>query len=216
MPDSRDLFDRVLSSLAGFVVGRQPLTTTLTHVAELARDGIAAADYAAVTTLRDGTPETTVATDPMMAEIDRAQYEADSGPCLDAFRSGEVLRMDSTEDDERWPDFGRAAAAHGVHSTLSLPLIVAGDGIGALNLYSRRPRAFSTADESEGVRFAEPAAVLLANAYLFWQAHDLAQNLETALASRAVIEQAKGILMGQQGVDAEAAFDLLRRASEGP
>src|SRR5829696_1808059 len=105
MPDSRDLFDQVLSSLASFVVDRQPLTTTLTHVAELARDGIAAADYAAVTTLRDGTPETTVATDPMMAEIDRAQYEADSGPCLDAFRTGEVLRMDSTEDDDRWPRF---------------------------------------------------------------------------------------------------------------
>lgn len=88
------------------MVGRQPLTKTLTRLAELACDGIAAADYAAVTTLRHGTPETTVATDPMMAEIDRAQDEADSGPCLDAVRSGEVLRMNSTEDDDRWPEFG--------------------------------------------------------------------------------------------------------------
>ena len=63
-------------------------------------------------------------------------------------------------------------------------------------------------------RFAEPAAALVVNALLFWEARDLADNLQTALAGRAVIDQAKGILMGQQRVDADAAFDMLRRASQ--
>jgi GAF domain-containing protein len=214
MTETRASLEDVVITLAAFVVGRQPLVETLRRVAELARDGIPPADYAAVTTLRDGRPETTVATDPMMVAIDQAQYDADTGPCLDAYRYGEVLGMASTEDDERWPEFGRAAAEAGVLSTLSLPLMAAGEGVGALNLYSRRRRAFSEADVASGLRFAEPAAALVTNAALFWQTRDLADNLETALTSRAVIEQAKGILMGRQGVDADEAFDLLRRASQ--
>jgi GAF domain-containing protein len=209
-----DPFDGIVASMAAFVVGRQPLDQTLTHVAALARDAVAGADYAAVTTLRDGQAETTVATDPMITEIDQAQYDADSGPCLDAFRTAETTRMVSTEEDARWPEFGRVAAAHGVHSTLSLPLLFDGDGVGALNLYSRRHRHFSEADASLAARFAEPAAALVVNALLFWEARDLADNLQTALAGRAVIDQAKGILMGQQRVDADAAFDMLRRASQ--
>jgi GAF domain-containing protein len=213
MLNETDPFQDVLTALSLLVVGRQP-TDTLARVAELARDGIPRVDYVAVTAMRKGKPETTAATDAVVAEIDQAQYDVDDGPCLDSFRYGQVFRIDETLDDDLpWPEFRAAAALHGVHSTLSLPL-VAGDTIGALNLYSRRPGAFPEGIGAQVERFTEPAAVLLLNAYMLWDAHRLVDNLETALETKAVIEQAKGMLMAQQGIDADAAFDVLRRASQ--
>ena len=209
-----DPLGRVVGALAAFVVGRQPLVETLNRVVELAREGIATADYVAVTTLRNGRPETSVATDPMILEIDQAQYDAGSGPCLDAFREGRVERIRSTADDTRWPEFGRAAAERGVLSTLSLPLMLDDEGLGGLNFYSTQVDGFSEEDIDRAGRFAVPASALLTNARLFWEARDLAENLEAAMTSRAVIEQAKGVLMAQRRIDADAAFDLLRKASQ--
>lgn len=209
-----DELSRVLAVLSLQRVDRQSLAATLDHTATLARDVIPAADYAAVTTLRDGRPETIVATDPVIELVDQVQYDFETGPCLDAYRTGGVFRMDDTEDEKRWPEFARAAAAHGIRSTLSLPLMADGEGIGALNLYSRTVRGFSPADEVHARRFSEPAAVVVANAHLFWECRRLAENLEAALQSRAAIEQAKGILMAQRGVDADGAFDLLRKVSQ--
>lgn len=201
-------------ALSLLVVDQQSVVETLDQIATLARDGIGAADYAAVTTLHDHRPETTVATDPIITEIDQAQYDADDGPCLDSFRSGEIRLIDDTTEEARWPEFTATATAHGIRSTLSLPLMARDEGIGALNLYSRRPHSFSAADQARAATFAKPAAVLLANTHLFWQARKLADNLELALASRAVIDQAKGILMAQEGIDADAAFDRLRQTSQ--
>jgi transcriptional regulator with GAF, ATPase, and Fis domain len=99
-------------------------------------------------------------------------------------------------------------------STLSLPLGVRGNGIGALNLYAREPAAFSEEQEQVGMMFATQASVALANAQLYDSAYRLTQQLQEALTSRAVIDQAKGILMGQSGVGAEEAFNMLRSASQ--
>jgi GAF domain-containing protein len=211
---SDDELGQVLAVLSLQRIDRQSLAATLDHTAALARDVIASADYAAVTTLRDGKPETIATTDPMIEKIDQVQYDFDSGPCLDAFRTGGVYRIDDTEDEKRWCEFARAASAHGIHSTLSLPLMADGEGIGALNLYSREVEAFGPAQEAQARRFSEPAAVVVANAHIFWECRRLAENLEAAMGSRAVIEQAKGILMARQGIDADTAFDMLRRASQ--
>jgi GAF domain-containing protein len=212
--NDNDPLQEVLTTLSLLVVGRQP-TDTLTNVAELARDGIEPVDYVAITALRGGEPTTTAATDPLVADIDQAQYDVHAGPCLDAVRYGRTFRIDETLDDNQsWPEFRAAAVAAGVHSTLSVPLVAAGATIGALNLYSRRPGAFTDAIEADVDRFTEPAATLLLNAYMLWEARTLAENLEAALESRAVIEQAKGMLMAGQTIDAEEAFDVLRRASQ--
>jgi GAF domain-containing protein len=212
--NDNDPLQEVLTTLSLLVVGRQP-TDTLTNVAELARDGIDPVDYVAITALRGGEPATTAATDPLVAIIDQAQYDVHAGPCLDAVRYGRTFRIDETVDDGLpWPEFRAAAAAAGVHSTLSLPLVAAGATIGALNLYSRRPGAFTDAIEADVDRFTEPVATLLVNAYMLWEARTLAENLEAALESKAVIEQAKGMLMAGQTIDAEEAFDVLRRASQ--
>lgn len=211
--DEADPLVGALSALSRILVGDHPIAETLLHVAQTAREAMGA-DHAAITTLKDGSPHTTAATDPLVESIDQAQYLADAGPCLDSFRHRRIYRIDRTGADDRWPEFSRAAAEAGILSTLALPLVVADEGVGALNLYSERPAAFAEVDHRRGERLAEPAAIVLTNARLLWEARHLAEGLEQALDSRATIEQAKGILMGRHGVDPDAAFDLLRRRSQ--
>ena len=200
------------SNLASFVVSDHELDETLLRVATLATRDVPGCDLAGITLLRDGQPVTAVFTDPSAPEIDTAQYETGKGPCLDAFRHGREFRIDDTRTETRWPEFSAKASTAGVLSTLSLPLVVGSGGLGALNLYSHTTAAFVD-DDGQGV-FAAQAAVVLANSQAYWASHALAGQLEEALVSRAVIEQAKGILMATQRCDADAAFARLRSESQ--
>jgi GAF domain-containing protein len=214
MADYPDHLSEGIAELSRLLVNEEALDDTLQRVADLACRNIGGADVAGVTLLRDGKPTTAVYTDPTSPEVDSAQYEARMGPCLDAFRHQQVFRIESTAEDEQWPDFSQACVEHGIMSTMSLPLGVRGNGIGALNLYSKEPAAFSEEDEQVGVMFATQASVALANAQLYNSAYRLTQQLQEALTSRAVIDQAKGILMAQHGMGADEAFDTLRTDSQ--
>ena len=214
MPDYPDHLTEGIAELSRLLVNEEALDDTLQRVADLACRNLGGADLAGVTLLRDGRPTTAVFTDPTSPEVDSAQYETGVGPCLDAWRHQRVFRIESTADDEHWPAFSQACLEHGVESTISFPLGVRGNGIGALNLYSKAPSAFSEDDEQIGMLFADQASVALANAQLYDSAYRLTQQLQEALTSRAVIDQAKGILMGQQGVGPDEAFNVLRTTSQ--
>src|SRR5687768_8559566 len=111
------------------------LQETLRDVAVVAVRSLDA-DMAGLTLLdAEGRPTTAVFTDDIAPEIDQAQYSSGRGPCLDAFRLRTVFRIDSTDHDDRWPEFAAKARANGIQSSLSLPLILEGQGIGTLNLY---------------------------------------------------------------------------------
>jgi GAF domain-containing protein len=200
------------SSLTRFVVSNHQPDVTLQHVAELATREIIGCDLAGITLLRDAKPVTAVFTDPKAPEIDTAQYETGKGPCLDAFREALVFRIDDTGDESRWPEFAAAANAAGVLSTLSMPLVVGDTALGALNLYSYDRDAF--VDDETAWVFALQAAVVLANSQAYWAAQALTAQLEQALSSRAVIEQAKGILMLTLHCSEDAAFAELRTRSQ--
>jgi|tagenome__1003787_1003787.scaffolds.fasta_scaffold20960753_4 GAF domain-containing protein len=195
------------------IVANERLDETLRRVAEVAVTYLEGCDLAGCTLMRDGRPATPVFTDPEAAAIDAAQYRTDVGPCLDAFRTGKTFRIDDTRHDTRWPEFVRAAVEHGVLSTLSLPLQADGSAIGALNLYSRFTHGFPDDDERPEL-FAAHASVLLSNAEAYWSAHALTKQLEVALESRGVIEQAKGIIMARDHCSADAAFEQLRVESQ--
>jgi GAF domain-containing protein len=214
MPDYPDHLTEGIAELSRLLVNEEALDDTLHRVADLACRNIGGADLAGVTLLRDGKPTTAVFTDPASPEMDSAQYDTGVGPCLDAWRHQQVFRIDSTADDGQWPAFSQAAADHGIQSTISLPLAVRGNGIGALNLYSKQAAAFSDEDEQVGSLFADQPSVALTNAQLYDSAYRLTQQLQEALTSRAVIDQAKGILMGQRGVGVDEAFTLLRTTSQ--
>ena len=111
-----------IEAMSRFFVGDATLGETLTKVSELAGDAVGSSDMVGITMLIEGRPRTAVFTDDDAPQIDAAQYETGVGPCLDAFRHQQVFRIDDMDNDQQWAPFSKAAA-HGVESSLSLPLI---------------------------------------------------------------------------------------------
>jgi GAF domain-containing protein len=203
-----------LAALSRFFVGDGTLQETLTRVADLTVEALPATELAGITMMVEGRPQTAVFTDEAAPEIDEAQYRTGDGPCLDAFREGRVMRIDSTLRDGPWKAFRETAADHGIRSTLSLPLVVDKTPVGALNLYANRENAFGEEDVDTATVFASQAAIVLANAQAYWDARELSSGLSEAMKHRAVIEQAKGMLMAAEGLDEDAAFRMLVSASQ--
>jgi len=212
VPDSA--LSASLAELSRFFVGDNTVEETLGRVMDLTVDAVAPADMVALTMLVEGRERTAVYTDELAPEIDQTQYDTGRGPCLAAFTETRVTEIHSTLEPGEWPEFRTVGAEHGILSTLSLPLVVDKTAMGAMNLYSRRERAFGEGDRADAELFAAQAAIVLANAQAYWDAHLLSTGLAEAMRSRAVIEQAKGILMAAEGVDEDDAFDMLTRASQ--
>lgn len=212
--DQISAFQAAVAALNNYFVGSQTLGDTLHQVAELTIQAVPETDHVGITLLVDGKLKTSVFTHPEVPEIDRAQYRTGDGPCLDAYRSGESYRIESTLQPGRWQEFRDSAARHGVLSTLSLPLKVGDTTIGAMNLYAEVEGAFDAGDQHEAALFTTQAAFLLANAQAYWDARTLSENLQQAMESRGEIEQAKGIIMATMGIDADAAFEQLRQQSQ--
>jgi GAF domain-containing protein len=213
---SQDPLAAAVSALAQFLVADVSLGETLQRVADISQHAVPAARFVGISMLDgEGEAATAIFTDPTSPEIDQAQYQTGSGPCLDAWRQGRNVRIFDTASANDYPEFSRAAAAHGIRSTLSLPLLTAGRSLGAVNLYAGEVDGFSADDEDLLGELIVPAAAVLANAAAYWGAHELSETLRAAMATRAVIEQAKGILMARTpGVGADGAFELLVRASQ--
>jgi GAF domain-containing protein len=213
-----DALRETLLALSQFFVGDSSIEETLGRVAEMAVKVLPHAELAGITMMGEAGPETSVFTDAESPEIDQAQYDAGEGPCLDAFRYQEAYRIDEMDDDRRWPAFAKACLERGVRSTLSVPLLISRDGgdgaFGAMNFYAHQPNAFSSADVEAAEMFARTGAVVLANAKAYWEAYMLSEGLAEAMKSRAVIEQAKGVLMSQSRITSDVAMDILRRASQ--
>jgi GAF domain-containing protein len=158
--------------------------------------------------------KTVTATEEDVLEADRAQYDTGLGPCVEAARDGEVHQIPDMEQDHRWEVFSNKSVELGWHSSLSLPLRVEARSIGALNLYARDANRFREEDVEVGSLFASRAAVGIAQADLLRRSRELVEQLKTALQSRDVIGQAKGILMEREGIDSDQAFQMLITASQ--
>jgi GAF domain-containing protein len=186
----------------------------ISAVAELAHEAFRGCDAASITLVEDGGhPHTIASTHDAAAAIDEQQYESGGGPCLEAIRVREPIRVDSYKVDDRWEAVAEEARGQSVGSSLSLPLVAEGRAIGALNLYSFSEASFS-GSEDFGKLFAMPAAIAVAGARALDEATALAHNLALALEHRDVIGQAKGILMATSGVSSDDAFAMLRAASQ--
>jgi GAF domain-containing protein len=204
-----------LIAMAGILVTEQSLEKTLRQILELACAALPGGDEGGVTLLGAEGPATTITTSDWARRVDDAQYSAETGgPCLDAYRRQEVLRIDSTATDQRWPEFCGTAVTEGLGSTLSIPLVVGGDGLGALNIYCHREHGFPAADERLAAILGSCASVALANARTYWRAARLADQLQQALATRGIIEQATGILIALHRCSAEHAIHLLTAAAQ--
>lgn len=203
-----------LAALSKLTTGRRSLTDTLTRVAELAMQAIPGADGAGLTLLEQNRPDTMVSTSAFVAEVDAVQYAFDQGPCISAAISGLTIKVDSLGGDQRWPRFGSTVARMNVHSALSLPLITPEGPVGSMNIYAHAKSAFDDQAVRQGEAFSVPAAVATQNAQVLARARRLATELQQALSSRAVIDQAIGILMSRSGSSADDAFTRLRTMSQ--
>lgn len=156
---------------------------------------------------------TVVSTGQLAMDLDEVQYAQGQGPCLHAAASQELTEIQDTREDPRWPDYVRRAAERGNLSSLSVPLVIADDTSGALNIYAREPHAFDEESRAAATGFAPYAAVAIGNMQEYESAQNMVGNLQAALDSRAVIDQAKGILMERHKITADQAFQLLAHAS---
>jgi GAF domain-containing protein len=201
-------------------LGRMPLHESsmealLQTVADLAKTVTPGNPEASVTLLVNDNPRTVVSTGQLAVDLDETQYERGHGPCLHAARSGELTEIADTRTETRWRDYAQRAVQRGNLSSLSVPLLIDEQEqvAGALNLYAREPDAFNADSRSAGQSFGSYAAVAAGNMYAYQSARDMAGNLQAALDSRAVIDQAKGILMERHKLTPDQAFQLLAQAS---
>ncbi|WP_235927938.1 GAF and ANTAR domain-containing protein [Goekera deserti] len=206
--------DELLRALAGLSLVDRHLDDVLTEITAVARDGLPGAEATSITLIRRGRAFTAAFAGELALSADELQYERGFGPCMDAGRAGLTLVVDDMRTEERWPDYARRVTDLGVLSSLSVPLPFQGETVGALNNYATRPEAFGEEARVLGEQVAAAVAVAVANADAVARAGDAAENMQAAMRSRAVIEQAKGILMERHRLTADAAFTVLTRASQ--
>ena len=167
-------------------------------------------------TLRQrGRPPATVAcTDPLASQADEIQFRTGDGPCFHAIRHAQVVRIDDLAAHSRWPRFSRQAAALGIRSCLAVPLFEDDEPAGALTLYARRPGAFGAAEVRRAERFARNASGALTLALRMASCSDLNDQLRSSIVSRAIIDQALGVIMATERCPQDKAFALLRTVSQ--
>jgi len=187
----------------------------LQTVADLAKSVLPGGLEVSVTLVDGDRPTTIISTGQLAFDLDETQYEDGRGPCLHAATKGELTEIADTRADHRWPDFTSRAVERGTLSSLSVPLVIDQEQrvSGALNFYAREPNVFDGPSRTAAVAFGRHAAVASRTAYAYQIARDTAYNLHTALESRAVIDQAKGVLVERHKLTPDQAFEQLVRVS---
>jgi GAF domain-containing protein len=207
-------FTDALLRMSGVLLSRESVSTAVELVTTLAVATMPGTAGAGVTLVDQAGKRTAAASDPIVEEADRRQYELDEGPCLSATMERSVVRIDDLHTESRWPRWREAVAALGLRSVLSSPLIAGEDSIGAIKVYSRDVAAYDDGAEHLLAMFAEQAATLLANVRSLQDAQQLSAQLKEALAQRDLIGQAKGVLIAQGAADEQSAFRMLSSASQ--
>jgi GAF domain-containing protein len=210
MPELSDLHE----NLARVVLVGRDVTEVLSDIIGVARKAMPAVEAASITLIRGEKPFTAAYDGQMAMDADELQYERGYGPCIDAGLSGQTFLIEDMTTEDRWPDYARTAVAHGVGSSLSVPLPFQTATIGALNTYSTQPHAYNEDEQALGHQVATWIAVAVGTADAAARTSDELRNMHIAMKTRAAIEQAKGILMERYKITEDRAFAVLTRASQ--
>jgi GAF domain-containing protein len=200
--------------LQALLLSTEGVDEFLHEVAVAAVRALPSAAACGVTLEPNGRARTVAASSELANQVDEVQYEADQGPCLDAMNAGETIYVPDLVDEERWPQFTSAALSYGIRSILSTPLRGLDSSVGALNLYATSVNAFDNQSRAHAAGFAEYAAGAVGLALRMTHHLQLSVDLQAALSSREIIDQAIGIIMAQQRCTAREAFAVLRQASQ--
>jgi len=156
------------------------------------------------------------ATNQDVVAAEQAQEEAQDGPCFASLQERRPVAVeDVREHEQRWPAFVAAAADHGLTSVLGLPLVLDDERIGTINVYDRGRRTWTGEEIAQALVLGDVAAAYIHNASELARSRRTAEQLQRALDSRVVIEQAKGVLAASLGLTVDDAFELLRRHARG-
>lgn len=204
----------MLVSAGRSISDEDDLLVLLQRVVEIASEVIEGADSTGITIDLGGRTYTAVHTDDCTLRVDQEQYDAGEGPCLQASRTRRTVVVDSEDAAALWPRFAAAAAAEGIHSFLAAPLFTTDLTLGSFNLYGRRRAAFDEIDADIMDLLTATVSRTIGDFARFSSAQAVAESIQQALATRAPIEQAKGMLMAIHGIDADEAFDMLRKKSQ--
>jgi GAF domain-containing protein len=205
--------ERALDELGTMSLRQHSMESVLQAVAELSKRVLPGNPETSIFIQDDRRRVTVASTGQLAVDLDEVQYAEHHGPCLHAASTGELTEIPDTRVEERWPDYVQRAAEHGNLSSLSVPLAIEADVSGALNIYARTAHAFDDDARAAATRFGSYAAVALGNMHDYLSSQAMSRNLELALDSRAVIDQAKGILIERHKLTADQAFQMLVEAS---
>jgi GAF domain-containing protein len=156
----------------------------------------------------------TACSDPLASEADRVQYQSGDGPALHVLGHAGPVSIRDTATSDRWPRFCRQAASLGIRSCHAVPLVNDGEPVGALVLYARRPDAFGPEETRRAGEFARHAAGALTLSLRMASCADQNDQLRSSIVSRAVIDQALGVIMATERCPQDKAFALLRSVSQ--
>lgn len=205
---------RMLVSAGNSIDDEDELLSVLQRVVTVAHEVVPGADSTGVTIDLGGRTFTAVHTDNLTLRVDSEQYDAGEGPCLHASRTRSIVLVDAVDAVDTWPRFAAAAAEEGIRSFLAAPLFTPEHTLGSLNLYGRNRSAFDDVDAEILDLLTTAVSRAIGDFARFKSERDVAETIQRALEHRAPIEQAKGMLMAIHGIDADEAFDMLRKQSQ--
>jgi GAF domain-containing protein len=194
---------------------RTDVATALAKVADVTRRSIPGADDVSIVLVGPEGAHTAACTGRPAMIVDEWQYQLGHGPCLAAAAAYLTVTVPDMAGESRWPDWADRAIDAGMHSSVSVGLPLRESVGGALNVYARGPHAFDEDAVILAETFAGFAAVALANAHRYDGSASLTGYTRAAMDRRAVIEQAKGIIMADRRCTADEAFAALTSLAEG-
>ena len=207
--------EALTTDIGGVLESMEQVSDYLERVVHAVRRHVPGCDEVGVTVLSAGRPHTAAYTTVQTLEIDAVQYALDDGPCLDSARHRRENRVDDlVAHGGRWPEFAKECRDDGMRSLFAVPLLSGAECVGALNLYGWAPHAFEDFDAWLVRVAASGCAEAVGAVSALDGVRRLAGQLEQAMASRAVIEQAKGVIMAMRGVPEHEAFEVLRKTSQ--
>lgn len=210
VPD-QDLLLRVLSDFAATLARRYDISEVLfkladrvTEILDLVGAGVSVKDEHG--RLRPVTPA-----NELTAELEGTEEARQEGPCVDAFHGGELVVARVADAVDRWPAWCEHALQRGVVNVAGVPLRADAEVLGAMNIYSGRDEPFTEAELQVAQLLGDMAAGYIIGASALEQSRRTAEQLQRALETRVMIEQAKGVLAGERDISVDEAFRLLRR-----
>jgi GAF domain-containing protein len=206
------LLAKTLVELADTLVADFDVVELLSRLADRCTDVLGVAAAGLMLVAPDGELRVMASSSEAMRVLELFELQAREGPCLDCYLSGAaVMEADLGASNDRWPLFSAAALADGFRSVQALPMRLRGTVIGALNLFHNTPGEITGADVEAAQALADVATIAILQHQATIQAQLLNEQLQHALNSRIVLEQAKGMVAEREGLDMEQAFVALRR-----